>query len=56
MSAKALVLKERDVMAQATMTMEVRLRRDWRVRVGMWLMGLGARLAGMGVRVEEVDE
>lgn len=53
---RALVLKERDVMAQATLTMEVRLKRDWRVRVGVWLIELGARIAGMGANVEVIDE
>jgi hypothetical protein len=56
MSARALVLKERDVMAQATLTMHVHFKRDWRVRVGLWLIALGARFAGMGVGMEETSE
>jgi hypothetical protein len=56
MMAKGLVVRERDIMAQATLTMHVHYKRDWRVRVGLWLIALGARFAGMGVEYEGLGE
>ena len=39
----------------ATLEMRVRVVRDWRWRLGMWLIGLGAQFCGFGLDIEEEE-
>ena len=41
--------------AGATMTVNIKVTRDLRVRVGLWLITVGAWLAGIATRNEETD-
>jgi hypothetical protein len=41
-----------DLMSDAEFTMHVRLRFDWRFRLGMWLVKIGVRLMGAKLKVE----
>ena len=46
-------IKASDLMQDATMTIRVKLIRDWRFKLGLWLMKLGVKLMGMGVKIEQ---
>jgi hypothetical protein len=48
----SITIDERDVMGRATLEVEIVVKRDWRVWIGLRLMRLGARLSG--VRYREV--
>lgn len=46
-------MSERSLTKHMTATVTLTVRRSWRVRVGLLLMRLGARLAGIGYREAE---
>lgn len=37
-----------------TLTVHIRIIHDWRFRLGLWLVRIGARLAGFAVRTTEL--
>lgn len=39
----------------ATITVTITTKHDWRVAVGLWLIKIGARLAGLGYKEKDVD-
>lgn len=47
-----------DVAANATVTipLEIHLKNNWRFRFGVWLIGLGCRVANIGIEFEEVNK
>lgn len=47
-----------DVTANATVTipLEIHLRNEWRFRLGVWLIGLGCRIANIGINFEGVND
>jgi len=50
-------LNLRDAIKATGVTAEVRIRvvRDWRLRLGMWLMQLGAWFCGLGLDIKEEE-
>lgn len=40
-------------MSNITVEVTFTIKPDWRCRLGLWLVRLGARLAGLGFRVDE---
>ena len=45
--ARLVGINERDLMKLATLSVEVRVKRDWRVVAGLWLIRLGAWFCGV---------
>jgi hypothetical protein len=41
-----------DLIKRGTFVVRVRLVRDWRFRVGLWLVGLGVRVLRCRLRIE----
>ncbi len=50
---RAACICERDLAKEITMQVVVHVKRDWRVRLGIWLLKVGCWVSGMGIEVED---
>lgn len=56
MTADAVTVDARDAFKGATMEISVRVRKTWRFWLGLWLLGVAARLIGCeGVEIRQPD-
>lgn len=45
--------KASDLASEGTITLNVKLIKDWRFRLGIWISVLGMRIAGFKVKVKD---
>jgi hypothetical protein len=53
MASNIATFKERELMSEVELTVTLHIKRDWRVRLGLFLVRAGAWLAGFGLKVED---